>query len=312
MNSSHRPHPHRARRSPGFSLMEVLVAIGLFAVGFAAVASIFPAGALLQRQTADDVQSRHTAHNAEALVSGTPVTYDDHLTFYHAYDSAKTPDFYHDNTTAHDHWRGFTEFPPEVLDVLWSRETTSYPTTSNQYVEGEPEDTAYDREFYWAPLVRDTSSGIDPPSAGMTEWELMVFVLRRQANRTYNIGDPANQYPEVDEPNLPSLLRLELNGFSDYEYDVDTTQLGGDLNQVLRPNDWIADDAGGIYRIESVGTDTITVRSRIRMSPYHDNTGTVTGNFPTTIWFSPAPRAGERSPTQQVILINDLPDTWGK
>ena len=56
-----------ARRS-GFNLLEVLVAMAIFAIGFAMIAGIVPAGHLLNRRTEDDVLAIIASKNVVAVV----------------------------------------------------------------------------------------------------------------------------------------------------------------------------------------------------------------------------------------------------
>lgn len=59
--------PHRIP-APGFTLIEVLIAMVIFAIGFAMVAGVVPAGHLLNRQAEDDVLAAVAGRNAMALI----------------------------------------------------------------------------------------------------------------------------------------------------------------------------------------------------------------------------------------------------
>jgi prepilin-type N-terminal cleavage/methylation domain-containing protein len=59
----------RARlRHPGFSLMEVLMAIFILGIGVISIAAIFPAGIAQQRQASDEVMGPIVAENALAII----------------------------------------------------------------------------------------------------------------------------------------------------------------------------------------------------------------------------------------------------
>ena len=56
MNSQHLiPVPASVAGRRGFTLLEVLVAMSIFAIGFVAVAALFPAASVLQKKTVDDL-----------------------------------------------------------------------------------------------------------------------------------------------------------------------------------------------------------------------------------------------------------------
>lgn len=60
----------------GFSLLEVLIAMAIFALGFVAVAAIFPAGVMLQKQTYRDVTGERAGRNFNSIAAATPLSYD--------------------------------------------------------------------------------------------------------------------------------------------------------------------------------------------------------------------------------------------
>ncbi|MCC5829700.1 MAG: hypothetical protein JJU36_09675 [Phycisphaeraceae bacterium] len=62
--------PLRGIRAGGFTLMETLVALGVFVIGFTAVASLLPVGTVLQRNAITDVQTHTTAQAAINLLQG--------------------------------------------------------------------------------------------------------------------------------------------------------------------------------------------------------------------------------------------------
>ncbi|MFA9479516.1 prepilin-type N-terminal cleavage/methylation domain-containing protein [Phycisphaerales bacterium AB-hyl4] len=301
MNMTHRlPHP---RRQAGFNLMEVLVAIGLFAIGFAAVAAIFPAGALLQRQTADDVQARHVEQNAYAIILGTPVSGED-LEFY--YDGPPSGYFTdpgnQENTTRAE----LVPFPIDTsadpsLEDIWPRDLRSFPSSVN-------DEFLTERSFYWVPLIRDANGDQDNP-----RWELVVFVLRRQQNR---VGDYLTyQYPEPEGNLLPGLLRREVTRPDELTFRVTNPGLDSDLEEYLSPNDQIVDNAGGIHRIERIDGNDIIVTSNIRETEQLEN-GTPTTPptvLPDAIWFAPASNQlrDRRSPALRVFKVTP-PAGWGE
>ena len=58
------------QRPQGFTLVEVLIAIGIFAIGMVAVAAIFPTALTVQRQSNAVVEGVLVADNAAAMIRG--------------------------------------------------------------------------------------------------------------------------------------------------------------------------------------------------------------------------------------------------
>lgn len=217
------------RRAGGFNLMEVLVAMGLFALGFAAIASIFPAAAVLQRNTATDVKARSLKANAKAVISATPL-------------SAGALDTVYGSTTATD-VRSFTN--SATLNPFWSRDTRSYPAATGNFVE---------RDLFWVPLLRDAD-----PDISVRSWQLFVFVLRRDRNTgEYTAQDYPNDDPtSPTEERIPGIASETVSSVSD---NVITLSSGIDI----WPGDPLLDSLGVSYRVTAVnaaGTE-ITVNGK--------------------------------------------------
>lgn len=64
------PSRRASRRAAGFTLSEVLIALGILAVGSVSVASLFPAGLLLQKQTVDEAIRQNHTRSMDALLLG--------------------------------------------------------------------------------------------------------------------------------------------------------------------------------------------------------------------------------------------------
>ncbi|MEX0654822.1 MAG: prepilin-type N-terminal cleavage/methylation domain-containing protein [Phycisphaeraceae bacterium] len=230
-------HTPRTTRpfAAGFSLMEVLVALGIFALGFVAIASIFPAGAMLQRQTADDVNARHVERNARAIIQATPL------------DETELQTMYSSQTVAPDPPRELVRFTDDALDgddAIWSYETRSYPSAITIIDPTDP----IDRPFVWVPLLRDTrENDTDPPS-----WLIVAFILRNSADEVADV--------------------VRLNDTS--RHGPRTFDLGQDAEEDARIglNDWVVDARGSVYRVRSTDGDLIHVDGFIEEDPdFADN-----------------------------------------
>ena len=276
--------------------MEVLVALGIFALGFTAVAAVFPTAALMQKRTADDIGARHASDSARAITEATKLTYAPSNNSADLY-------FYHNDPVnpSQSDVRPFnggdgTSLPE--LNDFWSLNTRSFGSniTDPQW-----------RSFYWIPLICDTAGNETSPS-----WKLIVFVLKRDEEETYSDDDPsmpgytrsfattsANGWASTDDVTIPSVKRYTLNSTSGSTFELSDTKPGvtGQQGIEARVNDRIVDNTGKPYTVRSVSDDgmEISVESSITTSPTH-------------IWFAPpaddgnsTPDSGDISPTMQLL-----------
>lgn len=182
--------------------MEVMVALGIFTLGFVTVAAIFPAGALMQKRATEQALAQHVADNGEAILRSLKLTYgpdvlaantsgmlgEDYLTGWNGYYEASE-----DFTDSTRDYRNVVTFSmisgdtnagsEDDLLARWPLELRSYP-----YAKGD----VFDRDFYWLPLVQDAFG--DPAAPN---WQGFVFILRHNPGDTYP-GNP-NLDPDNDE-----------------------------------------------------------------------------------------------------------------
>ncbi len=135
------------RGRPGFTLMEVLVAMGIFAVGFIAVAALLPVGTILQRRAFDSVNSQAVARTAKSQLLGRPFEAGDLVS-----KGADTDE---------------VQAIAAVVTSDWDIMDRSFPTHQQQLG---------DRTFFWYPLFRWTNPG---PTATASDWHVFVFILKR-------------------------------------------------------------------------------------------------------------------------------------
>ena len=194
--------------------MESLVAIAVFALGFVAVAAIFPVGATLQKGAAGDVLTQQVARNVEAMLQSRKFIHAN-LTAYNQILDEYGPHYiqeYFPNNDPND-----PDYDPSVdepnLSVQPVLKTTSpgnlldppgrFPggiferwmlndrsyflmrnnlNGANDYHPqhaaelGDPYADEFKRTFYWVPLIRRTK-----PNTGPSDWQVFVFILRRDA-----------------------------------------------------------------------------------------------------------------------------------
>ena len=247
--------------------MEVLVALGIFALGFVAVAAIFPTATMMQRNTARDVEARHAARSASAVISNTQFTTSELLNLY--YPSDGTDD-------GASETRELTTFDEDGnLDNFWPLSTRSHPS-----IYADP----HQRGFYWLPLIRDKDESTSQ------SWQIVVFVLHRRDDKTYSTRDyrtnaDAPWSASINEK-LPAVANMGLSGNTN-----DTFTLNSSIT--VRQNDWVVDSNGSLYRVQSVNSagDEVTVDGRITGSP-------------SEIWYAPPPDGETVSPAVRVFQIN--------
>ncbi len=207
------------RASRGFSLVELMIAIGIFAIGAIAVASIFPVAILLQKQTMADTTARTFAENARAMVLA--------------------------RGFLGSSLSGVNDTTPTVASVPgavagWERADRSYRSGID----------LASRKFFWVPLFFDNN-----PNASEREWLVYLFVVNRKSNADYSqsgaAADWANQADGAS--NIPGVRRVSATIAGSPSNRFDFTNSGprqvriGDKILDEKGRDWIvtaADDAG--------------------------------------------------------------------
>lgn len=123
--------------------MEVLIAIGIFAIGMVAVAAIFPTAFIIQRNTFENVLTEMAAKNAAAMIEAEGHTPDF---------EAELIDDYHGETSPEDSDR---DYIGDELGDYWEIQDRAL------LADHFNDDSA---SFYWYPLVRDANGDGGAPS----------------------------------------------------------------------------------------------------------------------------------------------------
>lgn len=268
----------------GFTLMEALVALGIFTIGFVAVAALFPAAAILQNQTISEVRAQQFSDNVRAMVKSHKFIKDDLL-------DTPAPDIVDGNVDIGQRVHRFNYTAAGYAD--WTLRDRSYPVRTTDPLLND---------FYWVPLVRDADTQADSH-----EWQVFIFVLRREPGASYSqteIGDPAgadtanpNDFDDKGTPApgddtfpVPKVRRL--TGFTAAQGSTTITNIPNASN-IFKIGDWLLDNNGVVYRVTAVTPpSTIGINSFITASP----------NPVTELWYAD-PGTGGRSPARRIIVL---------
>ncbi len=261
--------------------MEILIAIGIFAVGMVAVASIFPGAIALQRESVEEVMSQQAVSNIESLMGARPF-FDEHPDFFYDYDPSLA---------------GFVQIIPVDLLNTWTQADRSFSST----------DPVEDREIYWAPLVQNLGSPANP------DWRTFVFVMAGDGLNDYekensldwaNEDDP-NYFPGVAAASITSdvvdgFVVLEFNEFNNRQFDEPDQTPAGQADQI-RMGDFFLGDNGVVYRAIAADDSSVTLELRIDAGDL-GNRALVPQNY---IWYGRPSGPGRTSPTKRILVLTD-------
>lgn len=280
---------HRAasRRNAAFSLMEVLVAMGVFTVGLVAVAAIFPTAITIQRETVREVDGRRIGKNARATilaaarsdVNPSDTIRNDEPEFEMSYTHDPIPasrsgslvKFVEDAVTA----SAFNPTPvlpmidlPESLPdgrlippsvqspspvnrALTLNAPMSFHGLLNLDVRSYPKNIELPdrRDYYWYPLLQ-VSNLTDPsgPSFSAT-----LIVMHRSGT---------NAPPEVRESNPITDVNGSVITFGSNLLGTTSNDADGDgLPDLIQPGDIVLGNDGRVHRVILADANTITVNS---------------------------------------------------
>jgi prepilin-type N-terminal cleavage/methylation domain-containing protein len=283
-----RPRP---LRQSGFTLMEVLIAIGILAIGLVAVAAIFPPAILLQREAFNESIHQQYIRSAEATLQANQL-------------SAARLLEYTDVTV-----------PPAVADRVHALSQVPGEAGAGSYIE---EFSILDRSFptavndpslreaFWVPLFARGPLANDY----INDWRLYVFILVPRRGDVFLQPTTAAQaqfYANPEDPvYVPKVVFQELHAA------INRPGGGARLvfpdpggNPGINVGDQVVGDNGVIYRVQDLGVTTTTPsRDFIDVNPGIRNFDN--GLDVDAIWYARLPDAGSnRSPVREIRLLSD-------
>lgn len=289
----------RPRRS-GFTLVEVLMAMLILAIGLVAIASIFPVAGYLQKQANDDVTAMHVSDQVRAMLTASPIDLGS-LTPTGNHVVALPAALLDDNiTTSKVEWPVRNRCFPSALDLdndgIYNEKPGDVKSGAVLIAgnpdpdsgAADPEDSDYDqRAVYWVPLIQKI--GTEPDA----NWRVFVFVLGRKLNATYlnsgftgtNLANPG------DGASVPKVVKLATSGTVTYDaltIDVTTTPAArpgasevtltraSDADHV-QAGDVVLTSHGRIMRVVDVVDNKVYLQGDIRTATMPTGTPTLNG-----------------------------------
>lgn len=253
----------------GFSLVEILIALGIFLIGMVAIVSLFPAAAILQRETTHEVIGEMAAQSAGAIIDANRLNSSD-LT-------------------------GYTTFAgPDGTDVVLLRNAmgnatfnNAFPFTVRSYPTALVNGTDVSNcDLFWVPLIQDLNGDAANPN-----WVMRLFILRSDSRATYtggaNTSDPSNNEPT----NFPKLRSVTVSSISTNNILDDTYNLAAGTD--LEVGDLVMDNNGNYHDVLEINGNAITVPNTIYPTPSNVR----------TLWYAPRGTNGINSPAESVITV---------
>lgn len=249
----------------GFTLVEVLIAIGVFALGMVAVAAIFPTAMLIQQRTTHDVEAEFVTNNAKALLKADPFTYT-----YNAGTENQGGDLA--GMAASNDVQALPSSLIGSSSGKWTAANRSY--LADLYSDNRA-------SYYWIPLVQNSTGLPEEPN-----WRVYAFIVRADerdaAEGNYNHTSTAN---DNDADAIPKVKSYSASRTGNRTISSSAPVGGGDF--ILTNN-------GYPYRVLKKEGNIITVNGIVPSG----------GNGVGAIWCSPRVD-GRPSPAIGISVIPD-------
>ncbi len=313
----------------GFNMLEILLSMAIFAIGFVMVAAIFPSAIFMQKQTGDDIAAKTMEESLTTLLQTRPFV----LT---SLEKASGPYNPSDGL-----------IPPNMLIVrpvsllIDDVDNNDFWLLADRTLESHIPDPSM-RRYVWVPLIRRTRAADAAKPSDGDDFVTYVFVLRvdpgmwhlrptaaplfqageQWAIRPFFSGNNVNPNDGFNDINGNGNVDLGSPNLEHYRTpsvrSVGVTVSGSDTfnfrtgfvntNQI-RVGDWVLDANGQKYQIREAEDDKVKVQGSIIRPPGMGPPG--------YLWYAPPPvtresaqsspntptYAGTPSPTLRILTV---------
>lgn len=270
-------HLHmKSRRAAGFSLVEILLSLGIFAIGMTAIVSLFPAAAILQRETTQEVISEMAAQSAASIINAQQLTYEwtgtaanGDLAAYHS-SAAST------NTEVAS-IAGLLSFPDRSYPLgVIDRGPYATATTADD------DAVIADCDMHWVPFIQDINGDPANPS-----WVVRLFIVEADSRANYSGTLPAGTDSTANPSDPSTFPRVVSEGGS-----ASGAVFTADAALDLEPGDVVMDNNGNSHVVVDVNGAAIEFLNTITQVP----------NAVDTLWYAPK-LGGSSSPGMRVVTV---------
>lgn len=252
-----------------FTLVEVMIAIGVFALGMVAVAALFPTAILMQQRMTQDVEAGFVANNAKAMMLADKFTYN-------------KPSLPITETGDLDGLGGTNDVQAVPSSLLGS--TGKWSPANRAYLGNFYADEF--APYYWVPLVQNATGDANDP-----DWRVFAFVIRPDArDRAAGSYDQTTTANDSDPDTIPKVKSYSI---SNVTVDFRNRRTTFNTNAPVGGGDYILTNTGIIYQVLSKEKGVASVYGLIPSG----------GNDLKEIWCSPRINDERPSPAIGVSIV---------
>lgn len=277
-----------------FTLLEVMMAMAIFAVAFVSLAVLFPTAMTIQRQTLHEIQGGALEKNVTAMLKTRKFTI-----------NATPGDQDLDDTSIVANDTNVNAIDLASIDAKWkwTLSDRAFPASMPHYDDASK---TSERRYVWVPLAQRTSIGGAGPITAATNWKIWVFVLKRELTDTQAYHQQTSSSWAIpmsnDDRRFPGVYKLSLPsawtppGTANPKFTVtNKLQINGQDVQCLNAGDMFLDNNGNIHWVKAANLTSITIDGN--PDPSKDI---------SYIWCSPRPNANLSSPTVNILVLTDV------